>query len=160
MNKPDFLRILNDVTNYSFTRFQNEVCKNIDQSEAVVTYFSQWAKAISAKLDHENLEEYPTRYYEILFTYCNARIDEEAELKAKISKEPKRVAKIVTFEVAIRVIINENKEMPEVEYEDAYNAAIERIKSDNNVEHWICMDNCTDVVDDDECPFGIFDNDK
>lgn len=160
MNKPDYLQILTDVTNYSYPRFQNEVCRNIDQREAIRTYFTYWADTIEKKLDHEDLDNYPHRYCEMLSAYCDARIKEEAELKAKILNEPKRVAKLITFELTTRVIINENKEMPEVEEEDAYHAAIEKIKADNDVEHWICMDNCTELVDDTECPFGTFDDDK
>lgn len=160
MNKPDYLQILTDVTNYSYLRFQKEVCRNIDQREAIRTYFTYWADTIEKKLDHEDLANYPHRYCEMLSAYCDARIKEEAELKAKILNEPKRVAKLITFELTTRVIINENKEMPEVEEEDAYHAAIEKIKADNDVEHWICMDNCTEVVDDTECPFGTFEDDK
>lgn len=160
MNKPDYLQILTDVTNYSYPRFQNEVCRNIDQREAIRTYFTYWADTIEKKLDHEDLDNYPHRYCEMLSAYCDARIKEEAELKAKILNEPKRVAKLITFELTTRVIVNENKEMPEVEDEDAYHAAIEKIKADNDIEHWICMDNCTELVDDTECPFGTFDDDK
>lgn len=160
MNKPDYLQILTDVTNYSYPRFQNEVCRNIDQREAIRTYFTYWADTIEKKLDHEDLDNYPHRYCEMLSAYCDARIKEEAELKAKILKEPKRVAKLITFELTTRVVVNENKNMPEVEEEDAYHAAIEKIKADNDVEHWICMDNCTEVVDDTECPFGTFEDDK
>lgn len=160
MNKPDYLQILTDVTNYSYPRFQNEVCRNIDQREAIRTYFTYWADTIEKKLDHEDLDNYPHRYCEMLSAYCDARIKEEAELKAKILNEPKRVAKLITFELTTRVIVNENKEMPEVENEDAYHAAIEKIKADNDIEHWICMDNCTELVDDTECPFGTFDDDK
>lgn len=160
MNKPDYLQILTDVTNYSYPRFQNEVCRNIDQREAIRTYFTYWADTIEKKLDHEDLDNYPHRYCEMLSAYCDARIKEEAELKAKILNEPKRVAKLITFELTTRVIVNENKEMPEVENEDAYHAAIEKIKADNDIEHWICMDNCTELVDDTECPFGTFEDDK
>lgn len=160
MKKPDYLQILTDVTNYSYPRFQNEVCRNIDQREAIRTYFTYWADTIEKKLDHEDLDNYPHRYCEMLSAYCDARIKEEAELKAKILNEPKRVAKLITFELTTRVIVNENKEMPEVEDEDAYHAAIEKIKADNNIEKWICMDNCTELVDDTECPFGTFEDDK
>lgn len=160
MNKPDYLQILTDVTNYSYPRFQNEVCKNIDQKEAIRVYFTYWADTIEEKLGHEDLEKYPNRYREILVAYCGSRIKKEAELKASLEKQPKRVAKLITFELTTRVIINENKDMPEVEAEDAYNAAIEKFKANNDVEHWICMDNCTEIVDDTECPFGVFYDDK
>ena len=69
----------------------------------------------------------------------------------------KRVAKLVTFEITTRVIVNEN-EMPEVEEEDAINAAIEKVKS--TIMNDLCFDQCTEVVNDKECPFGTFDDDK
>lgn len=64
------------------------------------------------------------------------------------SNSKKKVAKLVTFEFTTRVIIDEN-EMPEVMEEDAYNAALEKIKNEK-IENLVCLDN------DKECPFGTF----
>ena len=163
MEKLDYKRVIVDVTMYAFPTFRVKICKNIKKSEAMEVYFSDWAKTIVEKCKHEDLENYPNRYYEILVAYCDARIKEELELKEKLMAEfwkknkPKKVAKLVTFEYTTRVIVNKN-EMPEVEEEDAINAAIEKAKSTILTD--LCFDHCTDVVNDKECPFGTFDDDK
>ena len=66
----------------------------------------------------------------------------------------KKVAKLVTFEITTRVIVDEN-EMAEVIEEDAYNAALEKIKQEK-IENLVCLDNVTDIYNDVECPFGEF----
>jgi len=66
----------------------------------------------------------------------------------------KKIAKLVTFEFTTRVIIEEN-EMPEVTEEDAYNAAMEKIKNEK-IENLICLDNVTEIYNDGGCPFGTF----
>jgi len=73
------------------------------------------------------------------------------------SNSKKKVAKLVTFEITTRVVINES-EMPEVTEEDAYNAAIEKIKQEK-IENLVCLDNVTEIQNDKECPFGTFDED-
>lgn len=71
-----------------------------------------------------------------------------------MEENKKKVAKLVTFEITTRVIVNES-EMPEVVEEDAYNAALERIKNEK-IENLVCLDNVTEVQNDNECPFGTF----
>lgn len=157
MEKLDYKRVIVDVTMYAFPTFRVKICKNIKKSEAMEVYFSDWAKTIVEKCKHEDLENYPNRYYEILVAYCDARIKEQLALKEKLMNEPQKVAKLVTFEYTTRVIVNKN-EMPEVEEEDAINAAIEKAKSTILTD--LCFDHCAQVIDDTECPFGTFDNDK
>lgn len=69
----------------------------------------------------------------------------------------KKVAKLVTFEITTRVVVNES-EMPEITMEDAINSALEKIKHEK-IENLACFDNATDVYTDTECPFGTFDED-
>lgn len=73
------------------------------------------------------------------------------------SNSKKRVAKLVTFEFTTRVVINES-EMPEVMEEDAYNAALEKIKREK-IENLVCLDNVTEIYNDGGCPFGTFNED-
>lgn len=70
------------------------------------------------------------------------------------SNSKKKVAKLVTFEITTRVIVDES-EMPEVMEEDAYNAALEKIKKEK-IENLVCLDNITEIQNDKECPFGTF----
>lgn len=70
------------------------------------------------------------------------------------SNSKKKVAKLVTFEITTRVIVDES-EMPEVTEEDAYNAALEKIKQ-GDIENLVCLDNVTEIKNDKECPFGTF----
>lgn len=155
----DLLALIIDVANYATPQMTSFIDEFTTKNSLIERYFINWAKTIKEKFEHEIAAQWSARYYELIKNYCDAQI-------AKLQKEkegfepPKRVAKLITFELTTRVIVNENKDMPEVEEEDAYHAAIEKIKSDNNIEHWICMDNCTEVIDDKECPFGIFDDDK
>lgn len=66
----------------------------------------------------------------------------------------KKIAKLVTFEITKRVVVNES-EMPEITMEDAINSALEKIKQEK-IENLVCFDNATDVYTDAECPFGTF----
>ena len=66
----------------------------------------------------------------------------------------KKVAKLVTIEITTRVVIDES-EMPEVVEEDAYKAALEKIKNEK-IENLACLDNVTEIQNDKECPFGTF----
>ena len=70
------------------------------------------------------------------------------------SNGKKKVAKLVTFEFTTRVVIDES-EMPEVMEEDAYNAALEKIKKEK-IENLVCLDNVTEIYNDGDCPFGTF----
>ena len=71
----------------------------------------------------------------------------------KQNDKPKKVAKLVTFEITTRVVVNKN-EMPEVEEEDAIVSAIEKVKK--TIVNDLCFDHCENVEDDTECPYGTF----
>lgn len=68
-----------------------------------------------------------------------------------------KVAKLVTFEIATRVVVDSNQ-APEDEENDAIIKAIEKVKS--NIDNDLCFDHCTEVVDDTECPYGTFDDER
>ena len=68
-----------------------------------------------------------------------------------------KIAKLVTFEITARVIVESN-EMPKCEEEDAITRAIEKVKS--NIDNDLCFDHCTQVVNDTECPYGTFDGEE
>lgn len=70
------------------------------------------------------------------------------------SNSKKRVAKLVTFEITTRVVVNES-EMPEITIENAINSALGKIKQEK-IENLVCFDNSTDVYTDTECPFGTY----
>ncbi len=70
------------------------------------------------------------------------------------SNSKKRVAKLVTFEITKRVVVNES-EMPEITMEDAINSALEKIKQEK-IENLACLDNVTEIYNDVDCPFGTF----
>lgn len=72
----------------------------------------------------------------------------------KQNDKPKKVAKLVTFEIKTRVVVNKNQ-MPECEEEDAINKAMEKINRDG-IDGHLCFENCTEVYDDTECPYGTF----
>lgn len=75
----------------------------------------------------------------------------------KIITTMSKIAKLVTFEITARVIVESN-EMPECEEEDAITRAIEKVKS--NIDNDLCFDHCTQVVNDTECPYGTFDGEE
>lgn len=68
------------------------------------------------------------------------------------SNSKNRVAKLVSLAFTIRVVIDES-EMPEVMEEDAYNAALEKIKNEK-IENLVSLDNVTEIYNDVDCPFG------
>ena len=70
-----------------------------------------------------------------------------------MSKNTMKVAKLVTFEVTTRVVVDVNVE--DVMEEDAYNNALEKFKQEK-VENIVCLDNVTEITNDIECPFGTF----
>lgn len=61
-----------------------------------------------------------------------------------------KVAKLVSFNVTARVIVKKS-DMPEVEEEDAINAAIDKIK--DNIEDYIHFENVEEVQNDIEVPY-------
>ncbi len=68
-----------------------------------------------------------------------------------------KIAKLVTFEITTRVIVESN-EMPECEEDDAVTKAIEKVKS--NIDNDLCFDHCTQVVNDTEYPYGTFNGEE
>lgn len=71
-----------------------------------------------------------------------------------MEENKKKVAKLVTFVITTRVIVNES-EMSEVTEEDAINAAIQNLKCER-YDSPFCFDNVDEIKNDDECPFGTF----
>ena len=59
-----------------------------------------------------------------------------------------KVAKLVWFEFAVRVVVNENATDEEI-----YEAAIEKISRDKITDR-VCMDNITDILVDTDCPYN------
>ena len=154
----DLLALIIDVSNYASPQMVSFIDEFTTKNDLTEKYFIDWAKTIKEKFENEVAPQWSARYYELIKNYCAAQIRKLIEEKKSL-EPPQRVAKLVSFEITTRVIVNENKEMPEVEEEDAINAALEKLKKDS-IEHWICFDNCTEVIEDKECPFGIFDDDK
>lgn len=148
----DFTSLLLDVINYTSKKVL-DFGLSIDKNEIAEKYASNWAKIFKEKFEHETAVQWSNRYYEHLNTFLDAQV---LKLASEMSG---KVAKLVTFSVTIRVVVDKN-EMKEVEEEDAIKAAIERIKKDGNpnIEHWICFDNNEGVYNDEDCPFNPIDD--
>lgn len=149
MRRLNFDALVTDVKNYSYPL----VCEQAEITEEIATnlYFKQWALVISNKLEHENCEQFSLRYYELIHNYCTYHFKKMAENASK-----KKVAKLVSFVVTTRVVVNEN-EMPEVEEEEAIEKAIEKITKNPN--NYIIFDNFDQCQNDSECPFGELEED-
>ena len=83
--------------------------------------------------------------------------DNYAKVKEIKSKKSIKVAKLVTFETTVRVVVERFTGMSELDVEDlaiekALSKAVEALRSDG-------LENVSAVVDDKECPAGTFDED-
>lgn len=157
MNKEiDFLALVIDVVNYATKNFNESRNTIITKNEVAENYAYKWAKIFKEKFERETAVQFSARYYEHLQTFVEARVKEVIKEE---SQKVGKVAKLVTFELTTRVVVNKN-EMPECEEEDAIGAALNKIRENNNVDMWLCFDNCTEVTDDTECPYGTFDEEK
>ena len=130
----DLLALIIDVSNYASPQMVSFIDEFTTKNDLTEKYFIDWAKTIKEKFENEVAPQWSARYYELIKNYCEAQIRKLIEEKESL-EPPKRVAKLVSFEVTTRVIVNENKEMPEVEEEDAINAALEKMK-EHSIEHW------------------------
>ena len=145
----DLLALIIDVSNYASPQMVSFIDEFTTKNDLTEKYFIDWAKTIKEKFENEIAPQWSARYYELIKNYCEAQICKLIE-KKKSLEPPQRVAKLVTFEYTTRVIVNKN-EMPEVEEEDAINAAIKKVKS--TILNDLCFDHCVDVVNDEECPY-------
>lgn len=68
-----------------------------------------------------------------------------------------KIAKLVTFEIITRVVIDETRD-PDKDIELVYQEARKNILSDPDGH--ICMDNMTRFYNDTECPYGTFDGEE
>lgn len=152
MRRFNFDALVTDVKNYSYPL----VCEQAEITEEFATnlYFKQWALVISNKLEHEDCEQFSLRYYELIHSYCTYQLEKLEKMDENESN--KKVAKLVSFVVTTRVVVNEN-EMPEVEEEEAIEKAIEKIKK--NPDQYIIFDNFDQCQNDSECPFGKLEED-
>lgn len=146
----DLLALIIDVSNYASPQMVSFIDEFTTKNDLTEKYFIDWAKTIKDKFENESAPQWSARYYELIKNYCEAQIHKLIEEKKSL-EPPQRVAKLVTFEYTARVIVNKN-EMPEVEEEDAINAAIEKVKS--TILNDLCFDHCIDVVNDEECPYN------
>ena len=108
----------------------------------------------ATKLAMQNADE--NAFVEIGKNAILEGVEDVAEIEEEKDTTPKKVAKLVTFEYTTRVIVNKS-DMPEVEEEDAMNAAIDKVKY--SILNDLCYDHCTEIVDDKECPYGTFNDD-
>ena len=63
-------------------------------------------------------------------------------------------AKLVEFSLMARVIVKDGESE-----DDAIREAIKKVLDDDNI-HATLFENCIEVWDDEECPYGEFDTDK
>lgn len=147
MGNIDLKALENDVKNFSYPL----VNKYMKMTEVVATntFFKPWADIIASKFEHEKSEQFSLRYYELIHNFCSYQLKKMEE-----SANKKKVAKLVSFVVTTRVVVDENT-MKEVEEEDAIAKAIDKICS--NPEDYIIFDNVDECINDGECPFGTMD---
>lgn len=146
----DLLALIIDVSDYASPQMVSFIDEFTTKNDLTEKYFIDWAKAVKEVLENDEAPQWSCRYYELIANYCEAQICKLIEEKKSL--EPtQRVAKLVTFEYTTRVIVNKN-EMPEVEEEDAINAAIEKVKS--TILNDLCFGHCIDIVNDEECPYN------
>ena len=147
----DFLALIIDVANYATPSLIDLYDKTLTKNDVVEKFAISWATTIKEKFEYEAAAQWSARYYELIKNYCNARIMELAEMH-----KPNKVAKLVSFHITTRVVVNKN-EMPEVEEEDAIQKALEKLNA--NPSDYLIQDNFDDCINDDECPFGTFEED-
>ena len=155
MNKEiDFLALVIDVVNYATKNFNESRNTIITKNEVAENYAYKWAKIFKEKFERETAVQFSARYHEHLKTFVEARVKEAIKEE---TKQTEKVAKLVTFEITTRVIVNKN-EMPEIEEEDAIAEGIKKVKQ--TIINDLCFDHCIEVINDKECPYGTFENEK
>lgn len=127
---------------------QMEELSGYSRATLIDFYIEKWAREAEVEWLGSQYEAH-CEYIDFIEEFSKKKLE---EFKAEINKpqEPKKKAKLVTFSITTRVIVNEN-EMPECEDEDAINAAIGKIL--DNPSDYIHFDNYDSIEDDTECPY-------
>lgn len=145
----DFQALVTDIKNYAYPL----VSESMEVTEELATniFFKPWAIIIKDKLEHESCGQFSLRYYELIHNFCTYQSNKIAENSKK-----KKVAKLVSFTITTRVVVDKN-EMSECEEEDAIAKALEKICA--NPQSYLIQDNLDCCMDDKECPFGTLNED-
>ena len=145
--KNAFAYLLYDITKMSYPSFHDFVDKDMDEDKFSMTYGVAWATEFYNTKGDED-------YFPAITEFCNNKVRALVEEK---DNKPTKVAKLVTFEITTRVVVNANK-MAECEEEDAIEHAIEKVKKETIND--LCFDHVVDVYNDTECPYGTLETDK
>lgn len=127
---------------------QMEEISGLSRATLIDFYIEKWAREAEIEWLGSQFEA-NCEYIDFIEGFAKKKLEEFKEEFEK-PKEPVKKAKLVTFAVTTRVVVNEN-EMPECEEEDAINAAIGKIM--DNPSDYIHFENVDWVEDDTECPY-------
>ena len=123
----------------------------LDRTTLITSYIEKWSREAEQEWFESDANVYG-EYYDFIDAFAERKLKEfRQEFGFDPKPEPAKKAKLVTFEVTTRVIVNESA-MPEVEEEDAIQKAIEKITS--NPDGYLCYDNLSWIEDDKECPYN------
>lgn len=130
----------------------------LSRSTLIDIYIEKWSREAEIEWLGSDYEA-NCEYIDFIDAFSKRKLEEfKQEAFIHHSEErPKKKAKLVSFTLTTRVVVNEN-EMPECEEEDAIEKALEKIKA--NPEDYLVLENFEDIYDDEDCPYGSLDCDK
>ncbi len=127
---------------------QMEEISGLSRATLIDFYIEKWAREAEIEWLGSQFEA-NCEYIDFIEGFAKKKLEEFKEEFNK-PKEPVKKAKLVTFSITTRVVVNEN-EMQECEEEDAINAAIGKIL--DNPTDYIHFENLDWIEDDTECPY-------
>lgn len=125
----------------------------LSRSTLIDIYIEKWSREAEIEWLGSNYEA-NSEYIDFIDSFSKRKLEEfkqETFMLHKTEERPKKNAKLVTFSITTRVVVNEN-EMQECEEEDAINAAIGKIM--DNPSDYINFENLDWIEDDTECPYN------
>lgn len=130
----------------------------LSRSTLIDLYIEKWSREAEIEWLGSDYEA-NCEYIDFIDAFSKRKL-EEFKQEAFIhhtEERPKKKAKLVSFTLTTRVVVDEN-EMPECEEEDAIEKALEKIKA--NPEDYLVFENFDGIYDDEDCPYGSLDCDK
>jgi len=132
----------------------------LSRGTLINNYINDWAK--EAELEWIGIwvdNGYCDEYIDFIDDFAARKLKEFKEKFGYKDTAPTKVAKLVSFYPTTRVVVD-IKDIPAGKDADeaAIDIAIDKIK--NNVDEYICAENCDLCEDDEECPYGTFEDEK
>lgn len=122
----------------------------------LTSYIEPWSREAEVRW-FTSTERHNQEYLDYIQNFAQEKLKEFKDEMCPLHEEPKKKAKLVSFTLTTRVVVNEN-EMPECEEEDAIEKALEKIKA--NPDDYLVLENFEDIYDDEDCPYGSLDCDN